>query len=57
MTFYDLEEGKGNWVILDLPIPLGPVLIDIERPIEEQLPQGIYLEAARKMISNSLKPA
>ena len=43
-------EGTGNFVLLDLPVPLEPVIVDLDRPLEEQLPPGRYLEAARKMI-------
>jgi hypothetical protein len=38
-------------VILDLPVPLEPVLVDLEQPIEEQLPPGRYLDAAIKMLT------
>lgn len=38
-------------VLLDLPVPLEPVEIDLDRPLEEQLPVGVYLEAAKKMIA------
>jgi len=43
-------EGTGNFVLLDLPVPLEPVIVDMDRPLDEQLPQGRYLEAAKKMI-------
>ncbi len=43
-------EGTGNFALLDLPVPLEPVIVDLDRPLEEQLPQGRYLEAARQMI-------
>lgn len=42
-------EGTGNFVLLDLPIPMEPVIIDMDRPLEDQL-AGQYLEAAKKMI-------
>lgn len=32
--------------ILDLPVPLEQIIIDLDRPLEEQLPQGRYLDAA-----------
>lgn len=44
-------DGHGNSVILDLPLPLEPVIVDLDRPLEDQLPAGIYLEAARKMLA------
>lgn len=40
-------------VILDLPLPLEPVEVDLDLPLEAQLPAGVYLEAARKMVSES----
>ncbi len=43
-------EGTGNFALLDLPLPLEPVIVDLDRPLEDQLPQGRYLEAARQMI-------
>lgn len=43
-------DGTGNFVLLDLPLPLEPVIVDMDRPLEDQLPPGLYLEAARKMI-------
>jgi len=43
-------EGSGNFALLDLPVPLEPVIVDMDRPLEEQLPPGRYLEAARQMI-------
>ncbi len=36
--------------ILDLPVPLEPVEVDLDKPLEEQL-SGVYLEAAKKMIA------
>ena len=38
-----------NRVLLDLPIPLEPVEVDLDIPLEEQL-HGLYLEAAKKII-------
>jgi len=42
--------GSGNFALLDLPVPLEPVIVDLDRPLEEQFPAGIYLDAAKKMI-------
>ena len=42
--------------ILDLPLPLEPVIVDLDVPLEEQLPPGIYLEAARKMLAEYPEP-
>jgi hypothetical protein len=50
VTGQDVADGKGTWVMFDLPVPLEPVILDIERPFEEQLPHGSYLEAANKML-------
>lgn len=49
-TFQDVADGKGNWVMFDLPVPLEPVILDIWRPLEEQLPPGRYLDAAKAML-------
>lgn len=43
-------EGSGNYVILDLPLPLEPIIIDMDKPLEDQLPAGIYLDAANEML-------
>ncbi len=45
-------DGAGNFVLLDLPVPLEPVIVDMDRPLEEQLPAGLYLDAARSMIKS-----
>jgi hypothetical protein len=50
MTVDDVAKGRGTWVLLDLPVPLEPVLVDIDRPLEDQLPAGRYLDAAQKML-------
>jgi hypothetical protein len=50
VTWDDLVSGKGRWVMLDLPLPYEPVFVDMERPLEEQLPAGPCLEAAKKMV-------
>ena len=50
MTFNDLSPD-AEMAILDLPIPLEPVIIDLKRPLEEQLPAGEYLEAAKRMLN------
>lgn len=42
-------QNTPDRVLLDLPVPLEPVEVDLTRPPEEQL-SGIYLEEARKMI-------
>ena len=42
--------GSGNYALLDLPVPLEPVIVDLDKPINEQLPPGLYLEAAKKML-------
>ena len=39
-----------KWVILDLPLPLEPICVDLNRPLEEQLPKGHTYEAAKKML-------
>lgn len=39
--------------ILDLPLPLEPVEIDLDEPIEKQLPPGLYLEAAKRMLKDA----
>ena len=46
-----------NIVILDLPVPLDPVEVDLDRPLEDQLPAGLYLEAAKAMLSKKLAEA
>lgn len=38
-------------VLLDLPAPLEPVEVDMDRPLEEQL-AGAYLAAAKKVIED-----
>lgn len=38
-------------VILDLPDWLDPIIVDVNRPLEEQLPPGRILEAAKKLVS------
>jgi len=45
--------GSGNYAILDLPVPLEPVIVDLDRPLEDQLPEGLYLEAAKKLMLES----
>jgi len=50
MNVSDVAKGKGTWVLLDLPVPLEPVMVDIDRPLEDQLPRGPYLEAAQAML-------
>lgn len=52
MTVQDVADGKGTWVMLDLPLPMEPVIVDLDRPLEDQLPAGPYLDAARKMIAD-----
>ena len=42
--------------ILDLPVPLEPIIVDLDIPLEDQLPPGIYLEAARKMLAEYPEP-
>ena len=42
-----------NWAILDLPLPLEPVCVDLNRPLEEQLPKGWTYEAAKKMLEEA----
>lgn len=49
-TFADIEKGGGEWAVLDLPVPLEPVIVDLNRPMEDQLPKGPYLDAAKKML-------
>lgn len=39
-----------NIVVLDLPLPLEPVEVDLDVPLEKQL-AGIYLEEARTMLA------
>lgn len=51
-TFDDVR----NAAILDLPLPLEPVIVDLDRPLEEQLPPGPYLDAAKEML-NVQRPA
>lgn len=46
-----LEKPKGNPAVLDLPLPHEPVLVDLDRPLEEQLPAGPCLEEAKKMMA------
>lgn len=46
-------EGTGNMALLDLPLPLEPIIVDLDRPLEEQLPKGIYLDAARKLLAGN----
>jgi len=45
-----MTEREERWTILDLPVPLEPVIVDLNRPLEDQLPHGQYLDAARKMV-------
>ncbi len=52
MNFAEIEKGAGTWAILDLPVPLEPVLVDLDRPMEDQLPER-YAEAARQFIADS----
>ena len=42
-------------VILDLPLPFDPLEVDIDRPLEEQLPQGSVLNAAKDFLKNHAK--
>ena len=42
--------------ILDLPVPLEPVIVDLDIPLEDQLPEGPYLDAARKMLAEYPEP-
>lgn len=44
-------------VILDLPVPLDPVEVDLSLPLESQLPKGPYLDAAKKMLARAEKIA
>ena len=48
-------DGSGNFAILDLPVPLEPVFVDLDKPLEDQLPEGLYLDAARKLLLESKK--
>lgn len=43
-------EGSGNFAILDLPVPMEPVLVDLDRPLADQLPGPLYLAAAMKLL-------
>jgi hypothetical protein len=45
-------DGTGNWAILDLPF-LDPVFVDLDKPLEDQLPPGPVLEAARKLLAEA----
>ena len=45
-------QGTGNFALLDLPVPLEPVIVDLDRPLEDQLPIGIYLDEARKLLKS-----
>ena len=40
---------EENWALLDLPVPLEPVMVDLNQPLEEQL-FGMYLKAAKEML-------
>lgn len=42
----------GTWAILDLPLPMEPVCVDLEIPLEQQLPPH-YAEAARVLLAQS----
>lgn len=42
--------GTGNFAILDLPLPYDPVIVDLDRPLEDQLPKGPCLDAAVKLL-------
>lgn len=47
-----LQNAEERWAILDLPVPMEPVCVDLSRPLEEQLMPG-YLEAARKLLKET----
>ena len=42
--------------ILDLPQPFEPVFVDLDRPLEDQLPAGAVLEAAKKCLKDYPEP-
>lgn len=42
--------------ILDLALPFEPVCVDLDIPLEDQLPAGPYLEAAKQCIKDYPEP-
>ena len=42
--------------ILDLELPYEPVFVDLDIPLEDQLPPGPVLEAARKCLKDYPEP-
>ncbi len=54
---YDILSGSAKQfascpVLLDLPVPLEPVCIDLLKPLSEQL-SGAYLVAAMRFLANA----
>lgn len=41
-----------NIVILDLPVPYELIEIDMDKPLEEQLPAGPLLEAVKAFLAH-----
>lgn len=55
MTVDEAIAQPGQMVIFDLPMPYDPVLVNVDRPLSEQLPAGPCLEAAKKMLADYRK--
>lgn len=39
------------WTVMDMPYWMEPIIVDINRPLEDQLPKGPYLDEALKILA------
>jgi len=52
MTVQEFVDGKGRWALLCLPDVTDPFFVDLDLPLEDQLPAGrMYLDAARELLA------
>lgn len=50
-------DGEGNFVLVDLPAPYEPVIIDMDKTLESQFPKGPFLTTLRAFVEQmKLKP-
>jgi len=50
-------QGEGNFVIVDLPLPYEPTIVDMDKTLESQFPKGPFLDTLRAFVEQmNLKP-
>ncbi len=42
--------GTGNFIMLDLPLPYDPVIVDLDAPLETQFPGEVHRAIVVKML-------